>query len=363
MKFLNLTILLLFVSLISRAQTTDTELAKKLTINGFCLCQTTLSGLKQTYTDLKEVNVEEMDLGKKCISQDSRYIAGKGYASDKQPGMIFQKDQDTDYISKIRLTKQFKGNLPNGKYIDMSNLKLRDLSKLYPELKDKWGSRGCSDYWNFSNDTISFYVKIDTNKKPQFPIDEAYYMDKPIEGIDLMMSCYSLQKHHAEIIFPDENNDPIFFIDSIRVNKGVLSNLEPSEVATVTVYKDTNVIKKIFHGSNGPGDIKNGLIYIETKDFAKNRYWNYFKSKSPDYARIVTTSEKDTVTVQYILNGKVLQKDFEGDLASIDDKIFIRLVVIDKKHLAAEYGITNKEYGILITTTPRQNQQIKVQLK
>jgi len=302
-----------------------------------------------------------MDLAKGCFWQDSRFIAGIGYASDKQPGIVFQKDQTADYISKIRLTKLFKGNLPNGKYIDMSNLKLRDLSKLYPELKDKWGSRGCSNYWNFSNDTISFYVKIDPNKKPQFPIDKAYYMEKPIEGVDLMMSCYSLQKHDdAEIILPDESNDPIFFIDSIRVNKAVLSNFAPSEIATVTVYKDTNVIKKIFHGT---GNVKNGLVYIETKDFAKDKYWNYFKAKSPDYARIVTSSKTDTTTVQYILNGKVLKKDFEGDLASINDDTFKELVIIDKKKLANQYGITDKDYGILITTIPRQNQQIKVQLK
>ena len=88
-------------------------------------------------------------------------------------------------ISKIRLTKEFKGNLPDGTPVDLKNLKLKDVFDIYPKLKDTWGSRSCSDYWSFANDTLFFYVKIDTTKKPQFPIDEDYYSDKLIEAIDL----------------------------------------------------------------------------------------------------------------------------------------------------------------------------------
>ncbi|WP_415060293.1 hypothetical protein, partial [Flavobacterium sp.] len=137
----------------------DTSLAKKITISGFCLCQTTLPDLQKLSNDFKPIEVEEMDLGKKCISQDSRFENGKEYYSKMFPGMIFQKTQTSDEISKIRLTKDFKGNLPDGTPIDLSNLKLRDVFNIYPKLKDTWGSRGCSDYWSFANDTLFFYVK------------------------------------------------------------------------------------------------------------------------------------------------------------------------------------------------------------
>jgi hypothetical protein len=40
-----------------------------------------------------------------CYGQDSRFENGKGYYSVKFPGIIFQKDQQTDFISKITLTK------------------------------------------------------------------------------------------------------------------------------------------------------------------------------------------------------------------------------------------------------------------
>jgi hypothetical protein len=191
MKFINIFIFLtLFFSLSgqtpdinSTISPVDSILAKKITVSGFCLCQTSLLDLKKLTTDFKAVDVEEMDLPKNCYGQDARFENGKGYYSDKYPGIIFQKDQSTDYISKIRLTKTFKGNLPNGTPIDMQNLTLKEVFKTHPELFGKWGSRGCSTFWNISNDTISFFVKIDSNRKPQYPVDEAYYSEKPIANI------------------------------------------------------------------------------------------------------------------------------------------------------------------------------------
>jgi hypothetical protein len=131
----------------------DSANYKGITISGFCLCKTTLSQLRTLSSDFSEVEVEEMDKPKNCYAQDSRYENGKGYTSTKYSGLIFQKEQTSDHISKIRLTKDFKGTLPNGNYIDMSKLTLKDVFKIYPKFTDKWGSRGCSDYWNFSNDT------------------------------------------------------------------------------------------------------------------------------------------------------------------------------------------------------------------
>jgi len=324
------------------AQIKDPELAKKVTINGYCLCTTTLTSLKAQDPELINVEVEEMDEAKGCYGQDSRYTAGNGYSTTIHPGMIFQKDQNNDFISKIRLTKQFKGNLPDGKFIDVGALTLKNLLELYPALKKKWGSRGCSDYWNFSNDTLSFFVRIDKSKKPQFPIDESYYLDKPIEGIDLMLSCYSVQKDNENPIVLS-NNDPIYFVDSVRVNKRALYKYNDNDIAAVTVYKDTTAIKIL--GVEG----KNGLIYIETKMFDKKRYWKYFNSKSPEYSKAVLIPGAE-LDVQYILNNKVLKKGYESDLAAINDKIFKSIRIIDQKELKKEYGITDKEFGVVIAT-------------
>jgi hypothetical protein len=329
------------------AQISDSSLIKKFSINNLCLCKTTIVDMQGAGILLKPTSVEEMDLPTNCYGHDSRFISGKGYYSETQPGIILQMDQQSNYFSKIRLTKQFKGKLPDGNFIDLSNFSLKELFKLYPQFKNKWGSRDCSNYWNFSNDTLSFYVKIDKNKKPQFPIDEAYYMDKPIEAVDLVAYCSSLSEggdHHiAEI-----NTDPVFFMDSVRIPKSDLTKFDPNDISSVTVYKDTSAIKILGQ------EAKYGLIYIETKTFAKHRYWTYFRSKSPEYAKLITSPEGDS-NIQYIINKRVLKGNYEGDLSIIDDHIFKGIKIIDKQQLIHEYGVTDKEYGVIISSNIPEN--------
>jgi len=340
--FLFSTILCLTGQAQIRSQTSlvDTSLAKKITVSGFRLCQTSLADLQKLTNDLKAVEVEEMDLPKNCFGQDARFENGKGYFSEKYPGIIFQKDQNTDYLSKIRLTKNFKGNLPDGTPVNLQNLTLRDVFKVYPELSEKWGSRGCSTFWNIGNDTISFYVKIDPNKKPQYPVDEAYYTEKPVEAIDIKISCYSIF-NQANNKYKKLFDDPVFFIDSVNVTRIELQNYQPTDIAAVTVYKDKNAIELV--GPQG----KDGAVYIETKKFARNKYWNFFKAKSAEYLKAVPTPESDS-SVVYILNGKVLKTNFEGDLSGIEDNSFIDLQVIDKTKLLSDYGIKDKPFGIVI---------------
>ncbi len=103
-------------------------------------------------------------------------------------------------------------------------------------------------------------------------------------------------------------------------------------------------------------DGKNGLVYIETKKFAKHRYWSYFKSKSKDFQRLFPTAESDLKTI-YVLNKKVLTDNYEGDLASVNDKTFVSLEIIDKQQLEKLYGIKDKEYGIIIFSSVPVNQK------
>ncbi len=225
--------------------------------------------------DLKEVDVEEMDYQKKCGGSDTRFTGERGFYSEKFKGMIFQKGNLSDYVGKIRLTRDFSGTLPNGSFVDLRAMKLRDVFVIYPELKESWGSRGCSDYWNFSDKTISFYVRIDKAIQPQFPINESYYLDKPIEGIDLVASCYSLvgpTSKPLQLFRPDE---PMYFIDSIRTNESFIKEAyQPSEFAAITVVKGDNAIK--IAGQEG----KNGSIFIYAKSYAREKYFRVFKSKS-----------------------------------------------------------------------------------
>lgn len=347
MKYFPIAIVLNIIFLnISKAQLHDSTLVKKLSIASVCLCQTTIADLKQKDRDLKEVDVEELDLAKNCVGEDVRFEAGKGFYLPNQPGIIFQKEKDSVFISKIRLTSDFSGKLPDGKQVDLHKMLLKDLFRLYPQYKDKWNSRDCSDYWNFSNDTISFYVKIDKNKLPQFPIDEAYYLNKPVVAIELTASCRAVRAYDAGYQALQGQIEPIFFIDSIRTSKSDLIKIDADSVAIVSVIKDTAQLKKFGQAANGK------LIFIETKDFAKKRYWKYFSSKSEDYLKIVPNPYND-LSVQYILNAKVLKKNFEGDLALINDKKFKDIKIIGKAELIRDFKIDDKEYGVIITTNSK----------
>lgn len=318
---------------------TDSSSTKWISISGVTLCQTTLTDIRKLSSDFKVVRVEEMDLPENCYGRDNRFTNGEGYSSDQYPGLIFQKGNQSDYIGKIRVTRDFQSKLPNGSVIDMKTMKLRDVFTIYPEFKDTWNSRACSDYWKFSNDTISFYVKIDKTIQPQFPINEDHYYDKAIEAIDLVLSC-----HTPANVFKEPGNEPIFVLDSLRVNRGLILSCEPAEITSVTVVKGSPAIK-IF-GPEG----KNGVIYIYTRDYAKSKYWDYFKSKSKAYVKAVPAFDKDNDVV-YILDNKVLEKNFEEDLFKVNDSRFHDIKVIGKKTLARDFKIKNKNWGIVIQTT------------
>lgn len=347
-------ILILSFNLSGQSQTDkktpiDSSLAKRISIAGFCLCQTTLSDLQKLAGDIKEGTFEEMDLPKKCYIQDSRFINGVGYFSSQYPGLIFQKEKESDYIGKIRLTKDFKGKLPNDKWIDLSNLKLNDVFELYPEFKDKWQSRGCSDYWKFSNDTISFYVKIDSSIKPQFPINKAYYLNKPIEAIDLLVSCDRIYNKPKNVV-QEPTNEPLFFLDKIKVNIGVLKLYNPDDIAMIEIIKDTSAIKLV--GDEG----KNGVIYITTKSYARKIYWDFFTSKSSDYLKAVPSINEEE-NVVYVLNNKILEKNFEADLCGINETNFLELKVIGKKQLEREFNVEHKKYGVIINATLKNDKK------
>jgi hypothetical protein len=141
-------------------------------------------------------------------------------------------------------------------------------------------------------------------------------------------------------------DDPIFFIDNVNVTRADLQNYQPSDIAVLTVYKDTNETK--FLGPQG----KDGAVYIETKKFARNKYWNFFTNKSAKYLKAVPSPESDS-SIAYILNGKLVTKDFIGDLSDIDESNFLSLEVIDKEKLLKYYRIKDKLIGIIIKAKPK----------
>lgn len=137
---------------------------------------------------------------------------------------------------------------------------------------------------------------------------------------------------------------PLFFLDSVLIHQIDLISFNPDNIAVITMLKAEVAVELLGEKA------KNGVVYMETKGFAKKRYWNYFKSKSSAYANLIPTVNEDS-SIQYILNGKILKYDFEGDLASIKDDNFKRIKILKKKDLIRAFGVNNKKYGVLIVSS------------
>lgn len=242
-------ILVILMTLKSYSQKNDT-----IKLYDFKLCELTIEYLKLKDPNLKQTKVEEMDLCSDGFVQDGRFENRIGYESKLYPGVIFQKyESEMNTIAKIHLTKEFKGYLPNGIYIDLKTLKAEDILKKYDSL-DSWTSRGCSDYWGINdNKKIYYYVKINKDKKPQYPVDEKYYSIQPIEGIDLIADCYTYnQKKMAKI-------RPLIVLEGKEVDEDAIKDLKPDDIESINVIKDQNAINK--YGEKG----RNGVIEIFLK--------------------------------------------------------------------------------------------------
>jgi hypothetical protein len=235
----------LILALITKSYSQNLDTIK---LSKLKLCLLTVDYLKQKDSSIKQTKVVEMDMCSDGFIQDSRFENRIGYETLLFPGVIFQKyEANGDAIAKIHLTKKFKGYLPNGRYVDLSNLKAKDILTQNNTL-DSWTSRGCSDYWGIiDNKQIYYYVEIDKNKEPRYPVDEKFYSEQLIVGIDIVSDCYAYNKSKKI------NDSPLFIID--------VKKIKPSNIETLIVLKGQNAFEK--YGEKGI----NGVIeiYLKTK--------------------------------------------------------------------------------------------------
>ena len=240
---------ILLFSLKSLSQQIDT-----IKLSEIKLCELTLDNLKQKDATIIQAKLDEMDLCTDGFVQDERFENLIGYTSILYPGVIFQKyKSDLNTIAKIHLTKDFKGYLPDGNYVDLKYLKAKDVLIKYDSL-NVWTSRGCSDYLGINKSkALYFYVKLNKKKEPRYPIDSKYYSEQQIEGIDIVSDCYSFNKKDNPTI------QPLYILDGKEVNEDILRAIKPEDVESINVLKDKSAVDK--YGEKG----KNGVIEIFSK--------------------------------------------------------------------------------------------------
>ncbi len=140
-----------------------------------------------------------------------------------------------------------------------------------------------------------------------------------------------------------KNTKLIYVVDSVQVPNDQIAKLIPTDIATVIMVKGKTATDRFGFKA------KDGIAYIETKKFARKRYWNYFKTKDAEFAKVLPDAEKDNL-IQYILNGRILNKDYEGELSQINDSNFQKIEIIPKDTLLKRYGIYRKKVGVVIHT-------------
>ena len=149
---------------------------------------------------------------------------------------------------------------------------------------------------------------------------------------------------------PRLTGEPLFLFDGKEMLKSEMTNINPNDIAMVTVLKKDTFEK---YGEKA----KHGVILIQTKVYCTKLFQQYLSGKSAEYKKILSDDSNDQ-NVQYVLNEKVLKDNYEGDLASIADSTFISINVVGAKELKA-YEVTDKKYGVVIKTKPKVKKQVK----
>ena len=154
----------------------------------------------------------------------------------------------------------------------------------------------------------------------------------------------SLNKNPVEKLGPN----PIYFVDSVKLTKDEFLNFDVKTIASLQVLTDTDATNKF--GS----EAKDGAILIMTKSLAVKHYVNYFRKKSLAFDSLYSITKSDS-TFQYIINDKIKEKDCQGDLAAINDDLFISISILTADDLRNKYNILDKKTGILIKCNKPKN--------
>lgn len=141
---------------------------------------------------------------------------------------------------------------------------------------------------------------------------------------------------------------PIFIIDSQRVKQSELSNYSADSIATVIVLVDTSAIKRYGKAA------KDGVVIIETRSFARRQFIAYFRKVSTAYDSLYTSVGNDTSFV-YIINDKIQQGNYEGNLSAITDELFEGIEILTKNQLQLKFDIMDKEFGIIVRSKKPEN--------
>jgi TonB-dependent SusC/RagA subfamily outer membrane receptor len=215
-------------------------------------CPLSLADLQKMDPDIKRVAIEQKDFCIDNSTEDGSSEIKFGYKSKLFPGVRFYEPKnDQNIIEKIHLTNEFKGYLPDGKFIEIKTLFVSNIVKMYTS-QITFTPNKCQNYFEMIKDEgADFILKIYKRNKPMESGKQIIYEQQVTESIDVLFECY------FDSI--EEKNKPLYVVDGKQTSEKEFLDLNPDKIKSVTVLKDKNAEAK--YGIKG----KNGVIEIKTQ--------------------------------------------------------------------------------------------------
>ncbi|MBC8753247.1 hypothetical protein H2O64_01105 [Kordia sp. YSTF-M3] len=138
--------------------------------------------------------------------------------------------------------------------------------------------------------------------------------------------------------------NPYFVVNGEPVDQKTFVSLNKADISTLSIIYGKEATD--LFNENG----KDGVITVQTKTYAINKFQSTFKALSDEYNEMIDMY-KDS-EIQYILNKKILKEDFEGTLSFIDETLLKSIKIIDSTKLSRKYGIIDKKVGVVIKSKP-----------
>lgn len=143
-----------------------------------------------------------------------------------------------------------------------------------------------------------------------------------------------------------ESDAPVYVIDSVLATPALMENLPPDQIGLITIAHGQKAVLK--YGSQAA----NGVIYVETKPFARRRVRRLLSAAAPAYDSLLHRYGNDS-SFQYIVNDHIITPTDETRLMTVDNRTFVSLEVISPKVLEEIYHIKNRQVGVRIISTEK----------
>ncbi|PSL46098.1 hypothetical protein CLV51_10374 [Chitinophaga niastensis] len=142
-----------------------------------------------------------------------------------------------------------------------------------------------------------------------------------------------------------ENDDPVYVLDSVVVTQSIIGQVTPDKIGLITIATGKGTKTLLKYGSQAA----NGVVYVETKPFARKRVNTLLSLMSPAYDSLLHKYGNDS-SFYFIVNNKPITTNNEMGLMTVDTKTFISVKILSEQELQDKYQVMDRKVGILISS-------------